>query len=245
MNSVDTALELVNVHRTFHGRPVLKDLTVRVPRTGLTFVVGQSGSGKSVLCRLAVGLLRPDAGQVLTLGRPVHALPERKLRELRTEAPYLVQGPALLDWLSVEDNVRLTAPGRSAEVARAALERLGLWASRAAMPPTLGPSVKKRVALARALALSPRYLLLDEPTTGLDRGAARQVNQAIAQIKADGLGALVVSHDYESLRRLADWVVVVGDGRCIFEGCTGDFFDSLLPAVRTLTSSALKGPPHG
>src|SRR3954465_8583922 len=91
------------------GLNVLDGLSATVPLKGLTFVVGKSGSGKSVLCRLAVGLLKPDPGQVELAGERIDARPERKLQRVRSKVPYLIQGPALLDWLSLQDNVALAA----------------------------------------------------------------------------------------------------------------------------------------
>src|SRR5262249_14909436 len=101
-------LRWVGVSKSFGaGDRVLSNLTAEVPLTGLTFVIGRSGSGKSVLCRLASGLLRPDAGSVFLLGQEVSRLPERVLVRLRRQVPYLVQNPALLDWLTVRENVAL------------------------------------------------------------------------------------------------------------------------------------------
>ena len=132
----------------------------------LTFIAGASGSGKSVLCRLAVGLLRPEAGTVTLFGARVDTQPERALVAVRRRAPYLVQGPVLLDWRTLRENVRLADPTAPDEAVATALEQVGLkeWADR--LPPELGPGAKKRAAIARALVLKPRYLLLDEPTTG-------------------------------------------------------------------------------
>ncbi len=196
--------------------PVLAGLDAEVPLTGLTFVIGKSGSGKSVLCRLAVGLLKPDEGHVTLLDEPVDELPERALRPLRAKVPYIVQGPALIDWITVEANVLLAARGSKherREAAREALERVGLQELAARFPPQLGPGVKKRVAIARALVLKPRYLLLDEPTTGLDREAASQVHDTLLELKRQGLGAMVVSHDYRAVKELADRVLEVSAGR--------------------------------
>lgn len=195
--------------------PVLSGLSAEVPLTGLTFVIGKSGSGKSVLCRLAVGLLKPDEGRVTLLDAPVHELPERALRPLRAKVPYLVQGPALIDWLTVLDNVMLAARGSREEKRRHALDalaRVGLKELAGRFPPQLGPGVKKRTAIARALVLEPTYLLLDEPTTGLDREAAGQVNETLLELKRQGLGAMVVSHDYRAMRELADRVLEVSAG---------------------------------
>ncbi len=230
------ALRFVDVQKAFvPGRPVLRGLSAEVPLEGVTYIVGQSGGGKSVLCRLAVGLLRPDSGQVELLGERVDAQPERALRRLRREVPYLVQGPALLSWRTVLQNVALTTGGDEAQ-ALAALQTLGLTGLAQAFPASLGPGTQKRVAIARALALRPRYLLLDEPTTGLDRGAARQVNQALAKLRGEGLGALVVSHDYGSLQEVADRVLMIAEGQVAFHGSAREFLASTDPKIRAMTA---------
>ncbi|MFT3842871.1 MAG: ATP-binding cassette domain-containing protein [Myxococcaceae bacterium] len=206
------------------GPAVLDGLSVTVPLDGITFVVGKSGSGKSVLCRLAVGLLKPDAGEVRLLGERVDTMPERELALLRKRAPYLVQGPALLDWLDLLDNVALASKGsREDGRAMAALESLGLAALSSRHPPEVGPGIRKRTAIARALVLEPRYLLLDEPTTGLDSKAASMVNEALEVLRARKLGALVVSHDYAALERLADRVVEVDRGKLGYFGDRAGF----------------------
>ena len=206
------------------GPRVLDGLSARVPLDGITFVVGRSGSGKSVLCRLAVGLLKPDAGAVTLLGERIDTLPERELARVRTRVPYLVQGPALLDWLTLEDNVALAAKGSKQDGrARRALDSLGLSALARRHPPEVGPGIRKRAAIARALVLEPRYLLLDEPTTGLDSKAAGLVNEALELLRARGLGALVVSHDSAALERLADRVLEVDQGRGGYQGDRAGF----------------------
>ncbi|MCA2981067.1 MAG: ATP-binding cassette domain-containing protein [Myxococcaceae bacterium] len=217
-------LVLDGVVKRFGEATVLEGLSVTIPLKGLTFIVGRSGSGKSVLCRLAVGLLRPDAGAVTLLGQRVDTLPERRLVELRAQVPYLVQGPALLDWLTLEANVALAAKGAS-DPARveAALGRMGLLALRNRFPPQVGPGIRKRAAIARALVLQPTCLLLDEPTTGLDATAAGQVNEALEAVREAGLGALVVSHDYVALARLADRVVEVRQGVVGYQGPKAGF----------------------
>ncbi len=206
----DSAISLRGIHKHFDGgdRAVFRDLSLEIPARGVTFVVGPSGAGKSVLCRIAVGLERPEAGEIYLFGEPVHALSERKLLALRRKAPYLVQGPALLDWLTLEENVALAAPGQPEKVTEA-LHRVGLerWAKR--HPAELGPGLRKRAAIARALVLEPELLVLDEPTTGLDRPATRQVAEVLHKLKQEGLGAVVVSHDYPLLGELADRVILV------------------------------------
>lgn len=239
-------LRFIEVHRTFEGnRHVLRGLTADISTRELTYVVGASGSGKSVLCRLAVGLLRPDSGRVELLGERIDPLPERELRRVRHTVPYLVQGPALLDWRTLRENVQLADPHAPMEAVEAALAQVGLERAMDRLPPELGPGSKKRAAIARALVLQPRYLLLDEPTTGLDRHAASQVEQTLASIKARGLGALVVSHDYRSLKALADRVLVVAGGRCAFLGTPAEFLASSVPELRALTAPFTEAATDG
>ena len=239
-------LRFGDVHVAFEsGRRVLTGLSAELSTRELTFVAGASGAGKSVLCRLAVGLVRPQAGEVELFGERVDALPERALRPLRRRAPYLVQGPALLDWRTLRENVALAAPELSPDGVLEALAQVGLEAAADRLPTELGPGAKKRAAIARALASRPDYLLLDEPTTGLDRRAAAQVESVLASVKARGLGALVVSHDYRLLRTLADRVLVVGGGQNAFLGTPEAFLASSEPALRALTAPFLESESHG
>ncbi len=219
-----TSVRLLDVHKRFGDHVVLRGFTAELPLHGVTYVVGKSGGGKSVVCRLAVGLLKPERGEIFVLEEPVHTLPERALSRLRARVPYLVQGPALLDWLSLERNVALAKPGPDERArARSALKRVGLSGLEERLPPEVGPGIKKRAAIARALVLEPTCLILDEPTTGLDRDAKAQVNETIAELKRQGTGALVVSHDYASLEQLADHVVEVKDGLVGYQGAAAGF----------------------
>ncbi len=217
-------ITFTNVTKSFGPHQVLTNLSAAISLSGITFIVGKSGSGKSVLCRLAVGLLRPDSGEVLTVHERVDLLPERALRRVRASLPYLVQGPALLDWLSLEDNVALASDNSKADGrAREALERVGLGELAGRLPPAVGPGIRKRAAIARALVLAPKFLLLDEPTTGLDREAADQVNDTLRRLRDDGLGAALVSHDYRALEQLADHVIEVREGKTGYQGPKSGF----------------------
>ncbi|HLL53347.1 MAG TPA: ATP-binding cassette domain-containing protein [Myxococcaceae bacterium] len=244
--SAGDALRFGAVEKAFGASgKVLRGVEAEIPLSGLTFVVGQSGQGKSVLCRLAVGLLRPDAGEVFLLGQPVHRLSGHALQRLRAQAPYLVQGPALLDWLTVGENVALARKGASPAEIRAALEKVGLGDVADRHPPQLSPGVQKRAAIARALMLSPRYLLLDEPTTGLSRDAALRVDAVLRQLRSEGLGALVVSHDYRAVRELADRVLMISAGRTSFLGPAAEFFTSGDPEIQALVAPQRREPSDG
>ena len=220
------------VSKSFNGVTVLEGLSARISMGGITFIVGKSGSGKSVLCRLAVGLLKPDSGTVRVFDQRVDQLPERELQKVRAQLPYLVQGPALLDWLTLEDNVALASPNSKADGrAQQALERVGLKELITRMPPAVGPGIRKRAAIARALVLAPKFLLLDEPTTGLDKEASGQVNDTLRRLRDEGLGAALVSHDYRALDGLADHVIEVRDGKTGYQGGKAGFL-SPSPSMR-------------
>ncbi len=228
MSAGPTQLVFDRVSRSFSGTPVLRELSATIPLTGVTFVVGKSGSGKSVLCRLSVGLLKPDSGRVMLGDTAIHELSERQLQPVRAQVPYIVQSSGLLDWLTLEENVALALPAQKpATGVLHALQRVGLDDLRSRRPPEVSPAVRKRAAIARALLLEPRFLLLDEPTTGMDRAAATQVNDTIAALREAGLGAMVVSHDYRALERLADLVVEVRQGQTGYVGDKAGFLASM------------------
>lgn len=234
-------IRLVGVQKSFAGRRVLAGVDLHVPRDGVTFVVGRSGVGKSVLSRCCVGLLRVDAGEVHVGGERVDQLPERALTRLRRRVPYVVQGSALLDWMDLRANVALPLiralglpEAEAFERADRALEQVGLAEVASKMPPDLGPGDRKRASIARALALEPEAILFDEPTTGLDAAAARRVDRLIRQTADRGTAALVVSHDLDSIRLVADRVAVLDDGVIGFVGEAERFFEAAEehPAVR-------------
>lgn len=190
-----------------------------------------------MLSRAAVGLVPIASGSVRLLGSTVQGLRERELLALRRRSPYVVQGPALLDWRTLGENVALAA--KAPDDAADALRRFGLESFADRLPHEVGPGLQKRAALARAFVLRPEYLLLDEPTTGLDREATAQVTDALISLREQGVSALVVSHDYRAVSSLADRVWVVAKGRCAFSGTPAAFLESMLPEVRALTAPGL------
>jgi len=234
-------IRLVGVHKRFSGRPVLSGVDLEIPGGGVTFVVGRSGAGKSVLSRCCVGLMRVDAGEVHVDGERIDAWPERRLNELRRRVPYVVQGSALLDWMSLADNVCLPLvrglglpPAQARERAEAALAKVGLSDLASRAPQEVGPGARKRASIARALALEPKAVLYDEPTTGLDPAAARGVDEVIRALANQGTTALVVSHDLASIERIADRVAMLDEGVIAFHGTGREFFarNEEMPALR-------------
>ncbi len=217
MTANGAALELRAIEKELGGHRVLAGASLAVKPGRVTCVVGRSGAGKSVLTRIAVGLLPPDRGEVWVLGRRIDGLSRRELRAARQGVALVLQGAALLGWLSLRENVALplrqTLGRRSAlQRADAALAEVGLAAEGELRPAEVSAGARQRAAVARALALGPRVVLYDEPTTGLDPAASRKLDQLIRRSADGGAGVLVVTHDPILVERAADEVLELSGG---------------------------------
>jgi phospholipid/cholesterol/gamma-HCH transport system ATP-binding protein len=234
-----------DVHKSFGDNRVLRGVSLSVARGSVHFVIGKSGAGKSVLIKQVVGLLQPDAGRVVLDGRDLTGLDESGFIEIRRRAQLIFQHATLFDSLTVLDNVampiqkRRRIPRADAErQAIAALERVHAADLAPRLPAQLGAGVKKRVAIARAIALAPEILLYDEPTTSLDPVAARRTDRLVREM-ADTLAltSLVVSHDLDSVRAIGDRVTFLDDGLVRFDGTPRELFASDDEAVRAFVGA--------
>lgn len=215
------AIDLVGLHKAFDRNQVLRgvDLTVR-PGESLT-IIGGSGTGKSVLLRLIIGLVKPDAGHIRLEGVDIVPLRETDLLQVRRRVGMVFQGSALFDSLSVGENVAFalrehTTLGEEEIGARVrqALELVGLGAIEGVDPADLSGGMKKRVAVARAIALPPSILLYDEPTTGLDPTNVEKITDLILDLKSKiGVTSVVVTHDMASALKVSDRVAMLHQGR--------------------------------
>lgn len=212
-------IELRSIHQKLGGREILKGVSLLAKPGEVVCVVGRSGAGKSVLTRIAIGLLRPDAGEVWLLGRRIDRLSRAELRLARRGAGLVLQGAALLGWLSLQENVALPLRQglgirRKESLARAtqALADVGIGGDATSLPGQVSAGTRQRAAVARALALEPRAVLYDEPTTGLDPRAARQVDALIRRSADAGAAVLVVTHDMETVKRAGDRVLELREG---------------------------------
>jgi phospholipid/cholesterol/gamma-HCH transport system ATP-binding protein len=211
-------IRLRDVTIGFGRQPVVRGLGFDVRAGETVALIGQSGSGKSVLLKLIVGLLRPDRGEVLLEGKSLQALTERELTALRLRVGFLFQGAALFDSLTVFDNVAfgLRAKGGHGEPEIAAkvrdrLQEVGLSGGvERKMPAELSGGMKKRVGLARSLALDPDVMLYDEPTTGLDPIMTDVINELILQVRRRRpITSLIVTHEMRTVQKVADRVVMI------------------------------------
>ena len=207
-------------------KQVLDGLDLDIP-TGCTLVImGRSGSGKSVLLKHIIGLMQPDAGTIEADGNLMTGLPEPELNELRTRFGMLFQGAALFDSLSVGENIALPLREHTqlsaAEIRARVAERLawvGLTGVEDMKPSSLSGGMRKRVGLARAIAMDPAYILYDEPTTGLDPIMSDVINRLIRSLQARiGVTSIVVTHDLHSAWHVGDRLALLHNGKMVFTG---------------------------
>lgn len=215
------AVELRGVFKAFEGHRVLQGVDLAV-RTGESLtIIGGSGTGKSVLLRLIIGLLKPEAGQILLEGQDIVPLRERELLGVRRKVGIVFQGSALFDSLSVGENVAFALREHTnwpeAEIStrvREVLSLVGLGEIQHMEPAELSGGMRKRVAVARAIALPPSILLYDEPTTGLDPGNVEKIIELILDLKLKlGVTSVVVTHDIPSALKVSDRLAMLHQGR--------------------------------
>ncbi|MFO1011527.1 MAG: ATP-binding cassette domain-containing protein [Planctomycetota bacterium] len=235
----DVILRFRDVHKSFGTQKVLDGLSFEVRRGRTLAIMGPSGTGKSVVLRHAIGLIHPDRGVVEVEGRDVAKLKGRELAELRRRMGYLFQEGALINWLSVGENVCLPLRENTrlsdAEIRRKAEEKLALVRVENAwdkMPSQISGGMKKRVGLARALITDPEIILYDEPNAGLDPEISASINELIRELKLKlGVTAIVVEHRVNCIKTVADEVLFLEKGRPLVQLPPKDFFASRHPRL--------------
>lgn len=228
-----------NVAKRFGAVPVLRGVSLTVRPGSVHYVIGESGAGKSVLIKQVVGLIQPDSGSIVLDGQELVGLDERSFRSVRERCQLIFQSATLFDALTILENVAMPLrrrfalePADAKGRARAALARVRALDVADRLPSEIGPGLRKRVAVARALALEPRVLLYDEPTTSLDPVSARRTDRLIRDTAtALGITSMVVSHDLISVRT-GDRVSFLHDGQVRFDGPPTELFESDDPLVR-------------
>jgi phospholipid/cholesterol/gamma-HCH transport system ATP-binding protein len=239
-------IELIGVSKSFGDKKVLDGLDLKIIPGKTTVVVGRSGSGKSVLLKLMMGLLKPDRGKVMLFGRDLSTVSPVEVLELRKRMGMLYQNYALFDALPVEENVGFTLLENSPmkrrdvmELSHELIRILGLAGSERLLPSELSGGMKKRVSLARALVANPEVVLFDEPTTGLDPIMIAKVDEMIALANAQyQITSAIISHDMASTKRLADQVAFLHEGKIVFYGTYAEFLESQLPPIRAFVDGA-------
>jgi len=216
-----------DLHKSFGSQKVLNGISLTVRRGETLAVLGRSGSGKSVLLRLIVGLEKPDSGSVRIHGQDIAGLALDQLGEIRKKIGFLFQHAALYDSLTVEQNVafplrhhkkEMSKPERADRIKKL-LAEVGMEGDLEKMPSDISGGMQKRVGLARALALEPDILLLDEPTAGLDPISAAEIDDLVLKLQAEHhMPSIVVTHDLHSAKTIADRLALLNEGNVVIEG---------------------------
>ncbi len=235
----DPVIELRRVSKRFGRLVVLDELSLTVERGKCLVVIGPSGTGKSVMLKHIVGLISPDRGEVWYDGRRIDHLPQRELMALRTDFGFLFQMGALFDSMTVAENVAFPlvehSAKRAGEVRAVAEEKLalvGLAGTGDKMPMQMSGGQRKRVALARAIALDPKVILYDEPTTGLDPIRSDVINELILKLQRElTVTSIVVTHDMQSAMKVADRIVMLSKGQIVFDGTADQIRANTDPVV--------------
>jgi phospholipid/cholesterol/gamma-HCH transport system ATP-binding protein len=236
------AVEFRNVMKSFGTKQVLKDVSFQLGQGQALCLLGRSGTGKSVTLKLIMALMRPDSGEVWVDQGNVVGMGEHQLSLVRKKLGYLFQDAALFDSLTLYENLalplsRLTKKSKDEidDVIRRVLTDVGLGADGTKYPSALSGGMKKRAGLARALVLEPKILLADEPSSGLDRITAAEIDELLMRCKAErGTALIVVTHDVHGARRVADRVGVLDKGELVAFGSVNEVSQSDSDVARRL-----------
>ena len=219
-------IQVQDLHKSFDNQTVLNGIALEVRQGETVAVMGRSGTGKSVLLKLLIGLQAPDSGSVRIRGQEIGGIEVNELSEVRKKIGFLFQQAALYDSLTIEENVIFPmsrhirkSQNEQKERARELLASLGMEKDLDKLPSQISGGMQKRVGLARALALDPEILLFDEPTAGLDPITAAEIGKLILDLKNKRhMTAVVVTHDVRGARAISDRVLLVDEGKIVAEG---------------------------
>lgn len=235
------AVSVVDLHKSFGEQKVLNGLNLNVSRGETLAVLGRSGTGKSVLLRIIIGLQKPDSGAVRIHGQDIEGLDIDHLSEIRLKMGFSFQHSALYDSLTVEQNVMFPLEHHRGDMSKAEqrdkakqlLAEVGMEDHLDKMPSDISGGMQKRVGLARALALQPDILLLDEPTAGLDPISSAEIDDLVLKLqKEHHMASIVVTHDLHSARTIADRLALIDKGSVVIEGSFEELQNSDIEFVR-------------
>lgn len=230
-------------------RAIVDDVSFEVAEKSIACIMGVSGTGKTTLLRLMSGLLKPDSGEILINGRDIAPMSERELNEVRVETGFVFQYGALFDSMTVGENVgfgleqQRREPADITEIVEARLEDVGLPGIQDKLPSEISGGMRKRVAMARALATAPKLVFYDEPTSGLDPVMAGIIDHLIVQLRNQkGTTNIVVSHHLASILRISNQVIMLHDGCIVANGSPEEIRNSDSEIVQQFLTGSPQGP---
>ena len=243
-------IKIIDLKKSFNSKKVLDGTNLEIEKGKITVIIGRSGEGKSVLIKHIIGLLKPDSGQILLDGQDITKMTERELNEVRRRFGMLFQGAALFDSLTVGENVafplREHAGMPEADLKKVIKEKLrlvGLKNVENMMPADLSGGMKKRVGLARAIAMDPEIVLFDEPTTGLDPVMSDNVATLILDTQRNlKTTYIVITHDISLTYKIADKVAMLHEGKIVEQGDVEYVKSSVNPILRQFVEGRAEGP---
>lgn len=243
-------IQIEGLHKSFKGAPVLQGVDLEIRDDETMVIIGPSGCGKSVLLKHIIGLLRPDKGRIIIDGQDITKFSERELYKLREKFGMLFQSAALFDSLSTGENVGLwirehtdTPDHEISSKVESVLNLIGLRGVQDKRPSELSGGMKKRVGLARAIIHDPKFLLYDEPTTGLDPIMSDIINDLIITIRQKWKNtAIVVTHDMTSVYKVASRIAMLHKGQIIFIGTPDEVRSTDNPMVQQFIKGQARGP---
>ncbi|CAG5071784.1 putative ribonucleotide transport ATP-binding protein mkl [Dyadobacter sp. CECT 9623] len=233
-------IEINNISKSFNGKEVLKGITSTFKKGETNLIIGGSGTGKSVLLKCMIGLVKPDKGNVLYNGRDFYNSDKEVQQSIRREMGVLFQGGALFDSKTVEENVRfpldmLTDQSVQEKQDRVAfcLQRVGLEAAAKRMPSEISGGMKKRVGIARAIVMNPMYLFCDEPNSGLDPLTSVKIDELIAEITEEyQITTIIITHDMNSVMEIGQNIMFLYQGDKLWEGISSDIIKTDVPELK-------------
>ncbi len=243
-------IKIVNLKKSFDDKVVLRGVNLEIYDGEKLVVIGRSGCGKSVLLKHILNLMQPDEGYILIDDVPIKKISQKDLFFLRKQFGFLFQGAALFDSMTVAENIALPllehttlTPKQIRMKVAEKLEMVGLPGTEKLYPSELSGGMKKRVGLARAIIMDPKYVLYDEPTTGLDPIMAANIDHLINELNEKiKVTSVIVTHDMQSVSRVADRVVMLHMGKIIFNGTLDDLFNTDNAVVDQFVHAKTEGP---
>ncbi|MEI7903943.1 MAG: ABC transporter ATP-binding protein [Candidatus Firestonebacteria bacterium] len=243
-------IRVENAFKAFGNQKVLDGLDLVIEEKKTLVIIGRSGCGKSVLLKLLTGLIKPDKGRICFRGRDITRLSEGELDELRVRCGMLFQSSALFDSLTVEENVGFAlarfsrkSPAEISKIVREKLALVGLENVEQKKPAELSGGMRKRVGLARAIAMDPEVIFYDEPTTGLDPIMSDVINELIVDLKNKlKITGVVVTHDMKSAYKVGDKIAMMYEGKIIEAGTPKEIQETENPIVKQFIQGSATGP---